>query len=919
MLCGHSRAEPAIVRGGFMYAERSASLDAFRIALKECDLSQEEHRVRAINCHLFIASIYFDTARCTGPRSERRACLQNSVEAAYEAKSLCGSIKSGTSSHWDLHATLLLAEALSKLGQHKKVVYLLRRFHTTAKGSELFPYCQLLLALSSAPQRGFEICRQVQESKAGSINLNAATWFTYGKVARQAQEYEKALEALSMALPLYAQLDDLVSEAEVYGEMADLYESLGKLSSALSFAEHKHTLAVEGRSEFLQYTTMSQRARILTALNRQKEAVELWSQVHKAAQEYEDYEVECATSKSLIKIQEESGAYTDVLKTATALTSLAQRSGATDVKVFGLHRMAAAHLKLGHYERCLQALEKLEEVLDQVGETIDKDIHSDAKQLRALALSGLSDATAATDVLIPSYDKAVAAADWAEAAKLALSLCEMRSSPKDAGATNFAKKAVDAVENSLSAGDIDPQATELAKLGYDATCRYVSRAIQDGCVGPCALMPYVERALLFAQDKAFERIPLATHLAAANVSLADSKCTYIFYLFAEEKKDMRGGSVCFNCFVRPSGWGAIGIHHRTSFIQRRKLFPSLGKPAEEQTGNSSRGRSGSSDAEGTSNGSGGNGSSTPRVRSSTPAPVRKSSGSTTPRATPSTPRPSPKDTSNGGGRTTERESNTSGAGMQDEGEFFARQRSLYDDFIRPVWDVIAHAQHVGRPSFNESSRPLVVIADPLLSSIPFGAFLSADGHRSVVQSVPVCVAPSLSHLAHHRQAQKHSHFAAKSECWKTIRSVTRREFVSELEVPSPITAVVCDPSTVSGSFSVVNGSVSFDEVLSAAEQPQKVMMVVTQHPSFVPSFGKEGMVPQLLAQGWPRVLRIDCVRFTSQHERMLMLFRSVIRDFAEGGFYDNMFAAALQTAVVHAKREGIPTQVWASFTLCGSP
>ncbi|RNC30153.1 hypothetical protein TcCL_Unassigned07335, partial [Trypanosoma cruzi] len=170
--------------------------------------------------------------------------------------------------------------------------------------------------------------------------------------------------------------------------------------------------ASEVGDALLLYNARIRLARLYTATGDTCEAEEQWAKVSELAKEYEDQEISRETTRNIIAAQRAKGIYMDVLTTAKELDTLASAAEGVDAaadKRFALEALADAHLQLGQYKECINALDELEKVQYKCSEW-----KGTLFRMRARALLGDGEVQEAIKVLMIWESEARQLRNWVE-------------------------------------------------------------------------------------------------------------------------------------------------------------------------------------------------------------------------------------------------------------------------------------------------------------------------------------------------------------------------------------------------------------------------------------------------------------------------------------------------------------------------
>ncbi|RNF23845.1 hypothetical protein TcG_01197 [Trypanosoma cruzi] len=203
-----------------------------------------------------------------------------------------------------------------------------------------------------------------------------------------------------------------LGESVVFSKLAEVYSALNKPKTAIHYNRQVLECASEVGDALLLYNARIRLARLYTATGDTWEAEEQWAKVSELAKEYEDQEISRETTRNIIAAQRAKGTYMDVLITAKELDTLASAAEGVDAaadKRFALEALADAHLQLGQYKECINALDELEKVQYKCSEW-----KGTLFRMRARALLGDGEVQEAIKVLMVWESEARQLRNWVE-------------------------------------------------------------------------------------------------------------------------------------------------------------------------------------------------------------------------------------------------------------------------------------------------------------------------------------------------------------------------------------------------------------------------------------------------------------------------------------------------------------------------
>lgn len=815
------------------------------------------------------------------------------------------------------------------------------------------------------------------------------------------KQYEGSLQGYSAALGLYDQVEDKRGEGEMFGNLSKVYLALKEPEKALNYLQQMHDLGKEAGEAVVCYEATLTMANVHSSLKQYKEAMAMWSSVLHTARLYDNCEIERATARSLICAQKAQAAFGEVIQTATALDKLAvawlndssntgssvkpapkiskaakmrnlnpivqkvsqnmhgrktstlggsstQREKAIEDRCFALENMANAYLKLGQYDKCLNVISDFEKQLEELEDvdegTVMAKFTSVTHDTRAQALMALHNTDAALDVLATWRSKAVAAQRWNEVAKACSALADYHASLQNGlnEAKNYSISAIQAAEMHLypakssqetdcnsnsQAPHIEPvERIEMVSIVMRAAKWLVSEyylvkdksnesqherfeETQDGGLHAEAAMALGAIALDTDQSV---HVGQAYDLRAAVevIEIALRICLPFEHVDKPERSPAEVVSMCFSqnddiAFVfffsvtEPPEGNEADLLSSTSL-----LYNIIVKPAQCPF----------------------------LLHGRTDKPYRHQSESC-----------------NVGNRHAQ-------ANDSDEADYFSSLRHTYDVLWDPILKLLApifpQCQNtVHMPAIDPNASCVVVVPDPSLFGIPFGALLNQQ-RRSIIQQIPIVIAPTLEHFMHYRPmccdnrmadcsskillTKSHTTFEGYEMVaprhLDVVCSATRKEYARIFTDPHYAAILLCETSITPPSkgklaehfHRIADGRVSLESAGATISFDSRTELVGCTVDRKFPSGAQHCQANPALAlcvtYGAKRVLRIDANGpLSPQHESILQSFLQYLQMMEMKQLTRNMFATALQVALVNAIRKRCPPNVWGAFSIVGVP
>lgn len=201
-----------------------------------------------------------------------------------------------------------------------------------------------------------------------------------------------------------ARVDHRTAGNLIFSKLATIYQAIGQIDTSIRYHEIVLKYSNQINNRLLEYKSLLHLARLYTEKNASNGSQRYWEEVSALACEYGDKEVGRETMRNLITAQENSMQYISVIESSEELHSLACAAegaeAAADIR-FALEARAKAHLELGQFEECLEALEEREKVQESALEWNGR-----LYEMKSKALLNKGETTKGINVLLSYFQKA---------------------------------------------------------------------------------------------------------------------------------------------------------------------------------------------------------------------------------------------------------------------------------------------------------------------------------------------------------------------------------------------------------------------------------------------------------------------------------------------------------------------------------